>query len=157
MQSFPRSRPRGAELGVQSLFRLAHLMGCAQREDVEWAAVFGYLAADAGECVDAERADPIGEAGEQRLPLRVDHVQLAGQTLGGLVEAVGRDRGVDVRGHHVATKTSFVERANDGVGGSTVCVGHRSWVALADVVLVEQRDQAIGVGADLFHGVGERP
>ena len=44
-------------------------MGCPRGQDVERPAMLGHLAADLGEIVDAERTDPIGETGEQGLPL----------------------------------------------------------------------------------------
>ena len=91
VQPLPRRRAGGAELGVQALFGLGHLVRGARGEATQRTAVLGDLDADRGQRVDAERADPVGEPGEQRLPLRRRATSSSlSRRLRRLVEAVGR-------------------------------------------------------------------
>ncbi len=97
LQSAPRARSGGRQLGVQVLLDLRHLVVRPVGEAGERAEMFGRLVAHPGERFRTERLHPVGQAGEEWSHRRFGGFELAHQPLCLFVTGVGRHRGVDAR------------------------------------------------------------
>ncbi|WP_420453438.1 hypothetical protein [Ilumatobacter sp.] len=141
---------------MEVLLGFRHLVLGALGQACERPDVVGGHLAHRRQLVHVERADPVGEAGEQRSQLRLDRLQLAHRRLGGRVARVGRDGRVDVRAEDVEVGRDAVELGDHGVGDLPVALVRPTGLAAAHAVLVEQRDQPVHVCPGALVGVTER-
>ena len=103
-----------------------------------------------------QRVHPVGEAGDERLEAGHHLIELAEQRLRRLVEAVGADRGVDVRLQQLELVGHVVVGRDHLVGGAAVVGGRGPWIDGAHAQAVERGDDAVDVGPGLLHRRQER-
>ena len=156
VQLIPRRRPCADEFAVQALFAFTHLVRGAARQLFDRAVMFRNLFADSRELVDAERTDPCRQPSGQRPLAHIDHVELAEQTFGLFVVAVGGRGRQDVGGGEIGVIAQLVDGDDHCVGSSAVGGGHWPRLGGADAVLFEEGFQARHVGAAAIHGIAER-
>ncbi len=144
VQARPRRRARGGQLGVEALPPLPTSGARRARRAAQRSGVLGGLLAHRGQLVgaavaDVQRADPVGEAGEQRRDSRIDR---PASSLSSACACSSRlfvlDRGVDVRtrGGTGARRLRCTRRITASAAAPSSAVAGRGSMARI-VVLVE--------------------